>query len=94
MLDTVPAVAVKFAVVRPALTVTEAGTPSAALFEDSPTDAPPVSAAEVSVTVHVEVPPETTELGVHDTPEIAGAGGVTVTEVVALPFNVAVTVTV
>ncbi len=94
MLATVPAVAVKLAVVAPAVTVTEAGTVSAALFEESPTDAPPVSAAEDSVTVQVEVAPDATELGEQDTPEIAGAGGVTVTVVVALPFKVAVTVTV
>ncbi len=94
LLDTVPAVVVKFAVVAPAVTATAAGTVSAALFEASPTDAPLVSAGELSVTVHVDVPPDTTELGEHDTPEIAGAGGVTVTVVVALPFNVAVTVTV
>ena len=94
MLATVPAVAVKFAVVAPAPTVTEAGTANAVLFEDSPTDAPPVSAARDSVTVQVEVPPETTEFGAHETPEIAGAGGVTVTVVVALPFKVAVTVAV
>ena len=94
MLATVPAVAVKLAVVAPAPTVTDAGTPRAALFEDSPTEAPPVNAADVNVTVQVEVPPETTEFGAHETPEIAGAGGVTVTVVVALPFKVAVTVAV
>ncbi len=94
MLATVPAVAVKFAVVAPAVTATEAGTVSAVLFEESPTEAPPVRAAEVNVTVHVVVAADATELGEHDTPEIAGAGGVTVTEVVALPFSVAVTVTV
>ena len=94
MLATVPAVAVKFAVVAPAVTVTEAGTVSAALFEESPTEAPPVSAARDNVTVQVEVAPEVTELGKHERPETAGAGGVTVTEAVAVPFNVAVTVTV
>ena len=94
MVDTVPALALKLAVVAPAFTVTEAGTVSAALFEDSPTEAPPVRAADVNVTVHVEVAPETTEFGAHETPEIAGGGGVTVTVVVALPFKVAVTVTV
>ena len=94
MLDTVPAVAVKFAVVAPAVTVIEAGTVSAALFEESPTEAPPVNAARESVTVQVDVPPDATELGEHDTPDTAGAGGVTVTEAVAVPFNVAVTVTV
>ncbi len=94
MLATVPAVAVKLAAVAPAETVMEGGTVSAALFEVSPTDAPPVKAARDSVTVHVDVPPDTTEFGEHDTPETAGGGGVTVTVVVALPFKVAVTVTV
>ena len=64
------------------------------MFEESPTDAPPVSAAELSVTVQVEVALEATELGEQDRPETTGAGGVTVTEAVALPFNVAVNVTV
>ena len=94
MLETVPAVAVKFAVVVPAATVTDAGTGSAALFEERPTEAPPVNAARDKVTVQVEVPPKVTELGEQDKPETAGAGGVTVTEAVALPFKVAVKVTV
>jgi hypothetical protein len=94
LLDTVPAVAVKFAVVAPAATVTDAGTGSAALFEESATEAPPVKAARDRVTVQVEVPPNVTELGEQDRPETAGAGGVTVTEAVVLPFRVAVTVTV
>jgi hypothetical protein len=93
LLDTVPAVAVKFAVVVPAATITEAGTVSAALLEESPTEAPPVSAAEDNVTVQVELAPDVTELGAHDKFESVGTGGVTVTEAVALPFNVAVTVT-
>jgi hypothetical protein len=94
LLDTVPAVAVKFAEVVPAATVTDAGTVSAALFEESPTEAPPVRAADVSVTVQVVVAPEAAEFGEHDRPETTGAGGVTVTEAVVLPFNVAVRVTV
>ena len=94
MAATVPAVAVKFAVVLPAVTVTDAGTVSAALFEESPTEAPPVSAARDNVTVQVEVAPDATELSEHDKLETAGAGGVTVTEAVAEPFSVAVTVTV
>jgi hypothetical protein len=61
---------------------------------ESPTEAPPVRAAEVSVTVQVEVPPDITELGEQDNPETAGDGGITVTEVVAFPFNVPVTVTI
>ena len=94
MLVTVPAVAVKFAVVAPAATVADAGTGSAALFEESPTEAPPVNAARDSVTVQVVVPLEATELGAQDKLETAGGGGVTVTEAVALPFKVAVKVTV
>jgi len=91
---TVPAVAVKFATVAPAATITDAGTVSAALFEESPTEAPPARAARDKVTVQLEVEPDTTEFGEHDTPEIDGASGVTVTEAVAVPFNVPVTVTV
>ena len=94
MLDTVPAMALKFAVVAPAATVTEAGTVRAALFEESPTEVPPVSAARFSVTVQLEAEPGATELGEHDRPDTDGGRGVTVTEAVALPFNVAVTVTV
>ena len=84
----------KFAVAAPAVTVTEAGTVKAALFEESPTVAPPVSAAEDNVTVQVDVAPDATEFGEHDKLESVGTGGVTVTEAVALPFSVAVTVTV
>jgi hypothetical protein len=94
LLVTVPAVAVKFAVVAPAATVADAGTGSAALFEESPTEAPPVNAARDSVTVQVVVPLEATELGAQDKLETAGGGGVTVTEAVALPFKAAVKVTV
>ena len=94
MLPTVPAVAVKFAVVAPAPTVTDAGTVSAPLFEESPTEAPPANATRDRVTVQVVVDPEAIEFGEHDTPDTAGDGGVTVTEVVAVPFRVAVTVTV
>ena len=93
MLATVPAVAIKFATVAPAATVTDAGTVSAALFEESPTEAPPARAADVSVTVQEEVAADVTELGEHDKPETAGGGGITVTEAVVLPFIVAVTVT-
>ena len=94
MLDTVPAVALKFAVVAPAVTVTDAGTVRAALFDESPTEDPPVNAARDRVTVQVVVPLEANELGEQDKPETAGGGAVTVTEAVALPFKVAVTVTV
>jgi hypothetical protein len=93
LLDTVPAVAVKFADAAPKATVTDGGTVSAALFEESPTAAPPVNAADVSVTVQVVIAPDVTELGEQDKPETAG-GGVTVTVEVALPFKVAARVTV
>ena len=79
--------------VAPAVTVTDAGTVSAALLEESPTEAPPVRAAEDNVTVQVVVALEAMELGEHDRLETAGGGGVTVTEAVAVPFNVPVTVT-
>jgi hypothetical protein len=95
LLATVPAVAVKLAVVVPAATVTDAGTVRAALLEESPTDAPPVSAAEVNVTVQAEVAPDATELGAHDKLETAGAGGATVTVAVfVIPLKLAETVTV
>ena len=96
MLATVPAVAVKFAVVAPAVTVTEAGTVSAALFEESPTDDPPDGAAGETVTVQVVVAPDATEFGEHETLEIevVGVDDITVTVPVVLPFIVAVTVTV
>jgi hypothetical protein len=94
VLATVPAVAVKLAVVAPAVTVTEAGTlKAAALFEESPTEAPPVGAAIDKVTVHRGVPPDATELGEQDKFETAGDEGVTVTVAVTLPLNVAVTIT-
>ena len=63
------------------------------MFEERATEAPPASAADVSVTVQVEVAADITELGKQDKLETAG-GGVTVTVEVALPFNVAVKVTV
>jgi len=91
---TVAAVAVKLAVVAPAVTITDAGTVSPALLEESPTEAPPVSAAEDNVTVQVVVAPVVIMFGEHAKVDIVGAGGVTVTEAVAVPFKVAVTVTV
>jgi len=94
LLATVPAVAGKLAVLAPAVTITEAGTVSAALFEESPTDEPPVDAARESVTVHVVVALDAIELGAHERPETAAGSGFTVTEAVALPLNVAVTVAV
>ena len=89
-----PAVTVKLAVVDPAATVTDAGVVNAALLSDVVTLAPPVGAAADSVTVQVEVAPDTTLFGVHASLETVTATGVTVTAaVVELPFNAAVTVT-
>ena len=50
-----PAIAEKVAVVAPAATVTEAGADKSVLSLESATVAPPVGAAEDSVTVHVEM---------------------------------------
>jgi len=53
LLEIVPAVALKVAVVDPAATVTEAGTVSADTLLDKATLAPPTGAAWVSVMVQV-----------------------------------------
>jgi len=90
---TFPAIAVKFALVAPAPTITEAGTVSDGLFDERATDPPPARAAEVSITVQVVVAVDITGLGEHEMLETAGSG-VTVTEAAALPFRVAVTETV
>ena len=50
-----PVVALKLAVVAPAITVIEAGTVNIALLLESVTAAPPVRAGLVRVTVHVLV---------------------------------------
>ena len=76
----------------PAATVTDAGTVRAALLEERPTEAPPVSAADASVTVQVVVEPDVIVFGEHVKVEITIGGGVTVTVAVAVPFNVPVTV--
>ena len=58
--------AVKVAVVAPARTVTDAGTVAAPLLLDKDTVAPPPDAACVRVTVHEEVLPELTVVGLQD----------------------------
>lgn len=63
LVETAPAVAKNEALVDPAATVTEAGTESAVLLPESVTVKPPVGAAPVNVTVHVEAPFETTDAG-------------------------------
>ena len=69
MAVTVPAVAVKFAVVAPTATVTEAGVVRAVLLRESATTEPPVGAARDRVTVQVELDLETTLVGVHASEE-------------------------
>ena len=54
----------------PAATVTDAGTVSAALFEEIATAAPPAGAAMESVTVQVELAPAARLVGAHWKPEI------------------------
>ena len=62
-LDTLAAVAVNVALVDPAATVTEPGTPTEALLLDRATLAPPAGAAALRVTVQVLVPGVLTEAG-------------------------------
>ena len=90
---TEPAVAVKTADEEPAGTLAEAGTLTTAVFDDdSATVAPPVGAACVRVTVHVEVPLDATVVGEHCS-VVTVAIGVTAKEAVAdVLFKVAVMV--
>ena len=60
-------VTVNVAVVAPGATVTEAGTLTGALFLERDMSAPAPEAACVMVTVHVDVLPEFTLAGLHDT---------------------------
>ncbi len=86
----VPAVAVKFADVAPDATVTDAGTVNAVSLLDSVTAAPPVPAACVRVTVHVEVPPVPRLAGLQDTWLTAVAARSDTYAVCELPFKVPV----
>ena len=63
LVDGVPAVAVKLALVTPATTVAEAGTVKAALSEERVTSRPDPDAGLFSVTVHIEVVPAGTVAG-------------------------------
>src|SRR3954454_6790968 len=62
----------KLALVAPAATVTEAGTPTTALLLRSATAAPPAGAAELSVTVPVLLEPPTTDAGTTVSPVRGG----------------------
>ena len=91
---TVPAVAVKLAVVLPASTVTEVGTVKAVLLSEIETAIPVVAALE-RVTVQVLLAPEANEVGLQTRAVGVIAGAVRATEaVLEVPFKVAVTVTV
>ena len=73
MLVTAPADAVKLVWVAPAGTVTDVSADrTVELFEEIPTEVPPVNAADVRVTVQLVVPPEATGFGEHDKLETAG----------------------
>ena len=72
-LPMVPAVAVKVAVVAPALTTTEAATGSSTLLLERATATPPVGAAAESVTVQLDMPPELNVVGVQASDDTVGA---------------------
>ena len=65
LLEILPTVAVKVAVVAPGATVTDPGTLTAALLLDSDTSAPPAAAGCAIVTVHEDVPPALIVVGLH-----------------------------
>jgi hypothetical protein len=91
--EMLPAVALNVALKSPAATITFAGTVSRPLLLLSDTCAPPVAGAFVSVTVHVELAPEPSVAGLHESELTPGA----TSEKVAVcepPFRVAVTIAV
>jgi tRNA A58 N-methylase Trm61 len=85
---------VKVAEFAEARTVTDAGTGSATLFEESATVLPLAEAATSRVTVHVVDAPDTRLAGPHTRDDTFGLIGATVTVAVVLAPSVAVTVTV
>jgi len=84
---------VKLAVVEPAATVTEAGTGSAVLLDETATLEPPVGAACVNVIVQVVLPPEVIVAGVHCSADTVTRGVMVTGEVAEVLFSEAVTVT-
>ena len=91
MVPTDAAAAVKLAVATPAGTVTEGGTITKVLFDDSATTEPLEGAEAEIVTVHVEFAPDSTLAGEHVRVDTAVA--VTVSDAVAdVPFIEAVSV--
>jgi hypothetical protein len=88
--EIVPTVTVNPAVVAPDATVTLAGTEASAVLLDSATANPPLGAAPLKVTVHVDVPGAPTIAGEQDRP-LSNTPAVRFTGVLALyPFKVAV----
>ena len=83
--------AVKVAVVLPAAIATEGGTVNAAALLDSVTVAPPVFD---TVTVHVELAPDSRLAGAHASPPTTVAVARVMVAVCVLPFSVAVMVAV
>ena len=88
-----PAVAVKFAVVAPTDTVTEAGVVRAVLLRESATTEPPVGAARDRVTVQVELDPETTLVGLQASEETKAEATRLMVVLAELPLYLAVIVT-
>jgi hypothetical protein len=87
-----PAVAVKPAVVAPAVTAIDDGTVSSVLFEASVTVDPPDGAAALSVTVQVVEAFDAKLLAPHFSVETVASGGVSAIKTdCTLPLSVAVT---
>jgi len=78
VLGIVPAVAVKFAEVVPAATVTDAGTGSSPVLLESATEAPPADAGWFSVTVQADDAPALSDVGLQEIPVSVGNGTVMV----------------
>jgi hypothetical protein len=78
-------VAEKLALVPPAGTVTLAGTVALVLLLAREVPNPPVSAAQLNVTVHIEDPPALTVVGVHDRPVSVGETGCKIESVPPVP---------
>jgi hypothetical protein len=88
------AVDVKFDVVEPAATITEAGTVSDELLSETATAEPPEGAAPESVIVQIDVAPEVRLVGEHCNVDTVTASAVTVRDaVLEPPLTDAVTVT-
>lgn len=90
--ETVPAAAVKLAVVALAVTLTDAGTLTVDVLDEMFTLAPPLGAAVESVTVQVLLPFDDNMLGTHWTDERLVGATSTMFVVCEMPLRVAVTV--